>query len=268
MHKKLREIIEQKHKEVALLKNEGFPDIVYEIPPLRDFKKAISAQGRINLISEIKFASPSAGTIHDECDPVEIALLYEKEGAAAISFLTDRCFFNGEIKNLPNVKREVSLPILRKDFIIDEIQVREAQIYGADAILLIARILTENKLRDLMQLAGELGLAVLTEIHDRNDLDIVLKCGADIIGINNRDLDTFHVDISVTGELAAYVPESCILVSESGIACGEDINGLKGKGINAVLVGSALMSDRDIEGKVRELVEAGRENKQEREIGN
>jgi indole-3-glycerol phosphate synthase len=260
MHQKLKEIIAQKHIEVARLKKEGLPQIDFEVPPLRDFKRAISLPGRINLISEIKFASPSAGKIRDAGNPAEIGLVYEKAGAAAISFLTDKLFFNGEIKNLHIVKKAVTLPILRKDFIIDEIQVREALIYGADAVLLIARILTENKLRDLIQLAVELGLAPLTEVHDMDDLDIALKCGADIIGINNRDLDTFYVDISTTIRLAEKVPESCILVSESGITCGDDIRNLRGKGINAVLVGSALMSSGDPRAKVKELVEAGRES--------
>jgi indole-3-glycerol phosphate synthase len=258
MHQKLKEIIEQKYKEVAVLKKEGLsrPDIT--IPPLRDFKKAISFPGRINLISEIKFASPSAGTIREACNPAEIGITYEKAGAAAISFLTDKLFFNGEIKNLPIVKKAVTLPMLRKDFIIDEIQVREAVLHGADAILLIARILTESQLRDLIKLTGELGLAPLTEVHDMDDLDLAIKCGADIIGINNRDLDTFDVDISTTIKLSEYIPPSCILVSESGISCGNDIRNLRGKNINAVLVGSALMSSGDLKKKVKELVEAGK----------
>jgi indole-3-glycerol phosphate synthase len=258
MHQKLKEIIEQKHKEVAKLRKEGIPAIDIEIPPLRGFKKAISTPDGINLISEIKFASPSAGTIREVSNPVEIGLVYEKAGAAAISFLTDKLFFNGEIKNLPIVKKAVTLPILRKDFIIDEIQVREALIYGADAVLLIARILTESALRDLIQLAVELGMAPLTEVHDMDDLDLALKCGAGIVGINNRDLDTFDVDINTTIRLAEKVSESCILVSESGITCVNDIRNLRGKGINAVLVGSALMSSGDPGEKVKELVEAGR----------
>lgn len=257
MHEKLKEIIKQKHKEVTILKNEGIPEIDIDIPPLRNFKQAISEPGKISLISEIKFASPSAGTIRDECDPVEIGLTYEKAGASAISFLTDKMFFNGEIKNLPVVKKAVGLPILRKDFIIDEIQVREAVSYGADAVLLIARILEAAQLKDLIDLCSEKGLAALTEVHDEKDLEMAIECGADIIGINNRDLDTFHVDISTTSKLAALVPESCVLVGESGISNDEDIRSLKGKGINAVLVGSALMSSGDPAEKVRELVEAG-----------
>lgn len=182
MHQKLKEIIEQKHKEVAILKKEGISQPDINIPPLRDFKKAISIPGRINLISEIKFASPSAGTIREAGNPVEIGIVYENAGASAISFLTDKLFFNGDIKNLSIVKNAVKLPILRKDFIIDEIQVREAVLYGADAILLIARILTESQLRDLITLCSEHKLAALTEVHNRNDLDIAIKCGADIIG--------------------------------------------------------------------------------------
>lgn len=258
MHQKLKEIIEQKYSEVDILRREGLPEIDFDVPPVRDFKKAISIPGRVNLISEIKFASPSAGTIHDECDPVEIGVTYESAGASAISFLTDKKFFSGEIKNLPVVKKAVSLPILRKDFIIDEIQVREAAIYGADAILLIARILDKNLLKELIALCSELGLSALTEVHDKKDIEMSIECGADIIGINNRDLDTFHVDINTTKELAGFIPESCILVGESGISSGEDIKGLKGKGINAVLVGSALMSSGDPGSKVRELVEAGK----------
>lgn len=257
MHQKLKEIIEHKKKEVAILKKKGIPDADFGVRPLRDFKAAISAPDRINLISEIKFASPSAGTIREQSDPVDIGRIYENAGASAISLLTDKKFFQGDIKNLPAVKKAVSIPVLRKDFIIDEIQVREALMYGADAILLIARILSPEQLKDLLDLCKENRLSALTEIHDRKDLEQSLECGADIIGINNRDLDTFHVDINTTNNLAGLVPETCVLVSESGIGNPEDISKLTGKGINAVLVGSALMSSRDPGLKARELVTAG-----------
>jgi indole-3-glycerol phosphate synthase len=266
MHQKLKEIIEQKQKEVTILRKEGIPGVESEIPPLRDFKKAISTPGRITLISEIKFASPSAGTICETCDPVEIGLKYERAGASAISFLTDRLFFNGDIKNLPVVKKAVSIPVLRKDFIIDEIQIREAVAYGADSVLLIARILETAQLKDLMALCRDLGLAALTEVHDKKDIEMAIECGADIIGINNRDLDTFHVDINITSELAEYIPGSCVLVSESGILTREHIRNLKQNKIDAVLVGSALMSSGDIEGKVKELIEAGMDSNQKRGI--
>lgn len=257
MHEKLKEIIAQKQKEVAALKRNGIPETTAEIPPLRDFRKAISKPDRINLISEIKFASPSAGRIKEECDPVEIGVTYEKSGASAISFLTDRLFFKGDINNLPLVKKAVTLPVLRKDFIADEIQVREALVFGADAVLLITRILQATQLKELLQQCRELGLDALTEVHDMADLELSLECGAEIIGINNRDLDTFNVDLAVTERLSGSVPESCVLVSESGIFNASDIKILKGKGINAVLVGSALMSSGDAGEKVKELVEAG-----------
>jgi indole-3-glycerol phosphate synthase len=257
MNKKLIQIIEQKQKEVAILKKEGIREVEQDVPSLRDFKKAISIPGRINLISEIKFASPSAGKIREQSDPAVIGKAYEKAGASAISLLTDEKFFKGDIKNLPPVKKAVSIPILRKDFVIDEIQVKEAVTYGADAVLLIARILPSEQLKDLLALCKEYNLSALTEVHDKNDLDTAMECGADIIGINNRDLDTFHVDINTTGRLARLVPETCVLVSESGISDKEDIIGLKGKGINAVLVGSALMSSGEPGDRLRELVEAG-----------
>ncbi len=257
MHHKLKEILEQKNREVNLLKIEGLPECSFDLPDLRDFRTAISVPGRINLISEIKFASPSAGIICDTRDPVETGMEYDKSGAAAISLLTDKMFFSGDINNLPALKRAVSIPILRKDFIIDEIQLHEAKQFGADAVLLIARILKREELKKLIETCGKLGLAALTEIHDKEDLEKALECNANIIGINNRDLDTFEIDINTTNRLIPHIPEGCLAVSESGFSSPDDIIKLKGKGINAVLVGSALMSSKDPAGKVRELVEAG-----------
>ncbi|MDY6972230.1 MAG: indole-3-glycerol-phosphate synthase, partial [Thermodesulfobacteriota bacterium] len=179
-------------------------------------------------------------------------------GAAGISLLTDAKFFGGDLDNLAPLKKAVSLPILRKDFIIDELQVIESSLCGADAILLIARILEREKLKDLLTAARESGLAVLTEIHDRADLDKAVGSGADIIGINNRDLDTFGVDNKTTLELAPMVPGPRVVVSESGISDVEDIRLLKDSGISAVLVGSSLMASDDIAKKTRELVEAGK----------
>ena len=257
MHQKLREILEVKKREVALLKKEKsvFKDI--DIPPIRDFKKTISSQGYISLISEIKFASPSAGTIREKTDPVSIGKTYERSGASAISFLTDREFFGGDLKNLPPLKKAVSLPILRKDFIIDPIQVLEASQYGADAVLLIARILTHHQLKDLIDACREYGMTSLTEIHDRIDLEKAIECEADLLGINNRDLDTFQIDMETTFTLAPLVPGGIPLVSESGIETGADIEKLKKTSIDAVLVGSALMRNEKPEEKVKELVKAG-----------
>jgi indole-3-glycerol phosphate synthase len=258
MHKKLIEIIEEKKIEAAKLKRDGIIPPDGDIPALRDFKASISKPGKINLVAEIKFASPSAGPIREKTDPAAIARIYESSGASAISLLTDQKFFQGNIADLPIVRRAVSLPVLRKDFIIDAIQVEEASRYGADASLLIARILTGEQLKDLIAACRELGMAALVEIHDTHDLNKAVKCGADIIGINNRDLDTFEIDISNTFKLAPLTPEGCILVGESGIEDEEDVRGLKGTGVNAVLVGSALMKSDDISIKTAAIVQAGK----------
>jgi indole-3-glycerol phosphate synthase len=257
MHQKLKEILEIKKQEVARLKDVTLWGIDNDLLSLRDFKAAISVPGRINLIAEIKFASPSAGLIHGKTDPCPIGRIYGDAGAAAISLLTDKEFFNGGLDNLPLLKKAVSIPILRKDFIIDEIQVRESYYYGADAILLIARILSMERLKDLIGLCREMRLTPLTEVHDMEDLDKAIECGAEVIGINNRDLDTFEVNTDTTFTLAPMMPENCIVVSESGINNPGDIIKLKGTGINAVLVGSALMKSDDLSQTTREMVKAG-----------
>lgn len=257
MHKKLLEIIEVKKHEVDALKKDGINFTDHDLPPRRDFKGAISVSGRINLIAEIKFASPSAGLIRETIDPCAIGNTYESSGAAAISLLTDKQFFGGNLANLPKLKKAVSIPILRKDFIIDEIQIRQAALHGADAVLLIARILTRQQLNEFTAICKELNLAALTEIHDEDDLEKTIECGADIIGINNRDLDTFKVDINTASRLASMIPENRVIVGESGIESSEDIKMLKDTKINAVLVGSSIMKSNDIKGKVEELVRAG-----------
>jgi len=257
MHQKLKEIIEEKKDEVSRLKKKPPTGMLDDLPPLRDFKSAISIPDRINLIAEIKFASPSAGMIREETAPEAIGQIYETAGASAISLLTDKTFFQGDLAYLPSLKKAVSIPVLRKDFIIDEIQVREAYHYGADAVLLIARVLSAEHLKDLIGLCRDLRLTPLTEVHDREDLEKAIDCEADVIGINNRDLDTFIVDTNATFRLAPLVPEGVVLVSESGINNGEDIRALKGAGINAVLVGSAIMRSDDLAQITRQMVNAG-----------
>ncbi|MFC1534595.1 indole-3-glycerol phosphate synthase TrpC [Thermodesulfobacteriota bacterium] len=257
MHHRLAAILEEKKREVASLKK-TIPDTRgHDLPTMRDFKAAISVPERICLIAEIKFASPSAGMIREKTDPIPIGRIYENAGASAISLLTDRKFFRGDLENLPALKKAVSIPILRKDFIIDEAQVSESFLYGADAILLIARILSSEQLRDLISTCRELGMTPLTEVHDRDDLEMAIECGADVIGINNRDLDNFEVDINTTLELAPMVPHGRVLVSESGIENGKTIQALKGTGVQAVLVGSSLMKSNDLSMKTRDIVEAG-----------
>ena len=257
MHRLLAQILAEKHNEVARLKKSMPVNMEIDLPPLRDFKTAISVPQKISLIAEIKFASPSAGLIREKVDPTAIGRVYEAAGTAAVSLVTDKRFFQGDLNQLPLLKRAISLPILRKDFIIDEIQVQQALFYGADAVLLIARILSQPQLAEFISMCKELGLAPFTEIHDRDDLDKAIESGAEIIGINNRDLDSFKVDINATFRLAPLVPQDCILVSESGITKEEDIRALQTTGIHAVLVGSALMRSKDLALKTKEIVIAG-----------
>ena len=258
MHSLLKEIVDHKRHEVARLKRDGLPP---ESERVRrsDFRKAISVPERISVIAEIKFASPSAGAIREQSDPRAIGRLYEEIGAAAVSLITDERFFRGNPNHLPLLKHSISLPVLRKDFIIDEAQVLESARLGADAVLLIARLLSEGQLRDLLSRCRELQLEPLTEVHDRVDLEKAVACGAGIIGINNRDLDTFKVDLATTVELAPLVAATHVVVSESGVKSGEDIHYLRGFGVHAVLVGTSLMGSEDVAGKLRELVDAGRE---------
>ncbi len=258
MHSKMKEIVAHKQIEVEALKRRGVPALPKdELPPLRDFKTAISVPGRIGVIAEIKFASPSAGAIRERMDPCAIGRIYEEAGAAAISLLTDNRFFGGNLSDLPLLKKAVALPILRKDFIIDEVQLRESRFVGADAVLLIARILSKNQLKDLLVFCQELGLTPLTEIHDHEDLEKAYDCGAEVIGINNRNLDSFEVTLRTTLDLSRLVPKGRILVSESGISNEEDIQLLRGSGIRSVLVGTSLMESEDIARKTRELVDFG-----------
>ena len=258
MHHRLVEILAEKENEVAILKRSMPFGRDMESPPRRDFKAAISIPRTISLIAEIKFASPSSGMIRRKTDPVPIARAYQEAGAAAISLLTDRRFFQGDLVHLPRLKKAISLPILRKDFIIDAVQVRESFFYGADALLLIARILSQQQLAEFIALCRELGIAPLTEVHSRNDLDKAIVSGAEIIGVNNRDLDSFKVDFNTTFELAPLIPQHCVCVCESGITGKKDIFALRATGIHAVLVGSSLMSSEDPAKKTKEIVNAGK----------
>jgi indole-3-glycerol phosphate synthase len=256
VHSLLKQIVDHKRHEVARLKREGLPP-EGETVGRRDFREAISVPGRTSVIAEIKFASPSAGTIREQSDPCVIGRLYEKIGAAAVSLITDEKFFRGNPNHLPLLKHSICLPVLRKDFIIDEAQILESVRLGADAVLLIVRLLPEGRLRDFLAFCREVQLEALTEVHDRADLEKAVACGAGIIGINNRDLDTFKVDLATTAELAPLVAATHVVVSESGVRSGEDIRYLQGFGVHAVLVGTSLMGSGDTAATLRELVEAG-----------
>ncbi len=218
------------------------------------FRKSISRKGHINLIAELKKSSPSKGIIRGNFNPVQIAWEFQAAGASAISVLTDERFFDGKLEYLKMIKDRVSIPILRKDFIIDEYQVYESAVNGADAILLITRLLTPQELADYQDIARGLGLDCLVEVHNEEEVENALKSRAAIIGINNRDLTTFNVDFSNTERLIRHIPEDRIIVAESGIETYEQVMFLKSLGVNAVLIGETLLRAPDIGQKVRELM--------------
>jgi indole-3-glycerol phosphate synthase len=253
----LDQIVAVKHAEVASMKRctslSELKRMTEDLPPPRDFRTAISGRnGRI--IAEIKRRSPSKGSLTTDFDPVQIALIYEENGAAALSVLTDKEFFAGEKRYLNDIKEKVSLPLLRKDFIIDPSQIYETRLIGGDALLLIAGILEARQLADYLVLTEEMGLSALVEIHDRKDLDKALAAGAAIIGLNNRNLKTFVTDLQTSRELIPHIPEGRMVVSESGIRTRSDIEDLMAVGIHAFLVGETLIKAKDRGEKLRELL--------------
>lgn len=253
----LDEIIAYKKKEVEALKSRLDMDSCVKGFPLKEqgaFKKALHGPG-IHLIAEVKRASPSKGILKKDLNPAKLAGEYQEGGAAAISVLTDRHFFQGSAQDLMTVKSKVDIPVLRKDFIIDPCQICEARHMGADAILLIAAVLDGQRLNSFIALAGQLGLDALVEVHCREELKRALDCGGDIIGINNRDLRTLQVNLATTIALAPLVPQNCVLVSESGIHTGADMKRLAQTGVNAVLVGEALVAAGNLREKIKELLE-------------
>jgi len=217
------------------------------------FRKALLEPG-MSLIAEVKKASPSKGILKEDYDPVKLAASYERAGARAISVLTDNRFFQGSLEDLEKVKEGVKLPVLRKDFIIDPYQIYEAYKARADAVLLIAKILAENELKYFLKIAEKFKLDALVEIHNREELKKALRCGAEIIGINNRDLTTFQTDIATTLRLARFVPQDTLLVSESGISSFKDVQELVQMGVDAILVGEALVTSTEPGAKIRELL--------------
>ncbi len=224
----------------------------------RDFLAALRAPG-VSLIAEVKRASPSAGDLRPDLDPAGQAGIYESNGAAAISVLTDQRFFHGSLEDLHAIRSTVSLPVLRKDFILDPYQVAQARAHEADAILLIVAALDDASLRDLQALAFDMGMAVLVEVHNREELDRALGLDPQIIGINNRDLRTFDVSLATTANLRPYVPAGTTLVTESGIHTPADVRRLRDIGVDAMLVGTALVTAPDTAAMVRSLVAAGRQ---------
>jgi indole-3-glycerol phosphate synthase len=222
-------------------------------PEPRDFLAALEEDG-LSLIGEIKRASPSAGVIREDFRPAELARAYERGGAKALSVLTDQCYFKGSLEDLGRARAAAALPVLRKDFVVDEAQLYEARAAGADAVLLIARLLGQEELCRLTRIALSLGMQALVEVHEARELGKALRCGTRIVGVNNRDLGSFEVDLGTTLRLADDVPEETLLVSESGIRTREDLARLEAAGVDAVLVGELFMRADDVEAKVREML--------------
>lgn len=254
----LDEIVENKALEVAESKKLTPIDILKEeikdALPSRDFFEAINPKGQLRIISEVKHASPSKGILREDFDPVQIAKSYSSGGASAISVLTDEKYFKGSLHYLKSIREQVSTPLLRKDFIIDPYQIYEARCYGADALLLIVASLEQSLLSDLLELTHELQMNAIVEVHDDHELDRALDAGSRIIGINNRDLRTFDVDLNVSINLSSRVSEDKIVIAESGIASIEDIDMLRAKGVHVFLIGETFMKAPDPGQKLQELI--------------
>jgi len=259
----LDEILDRKREELAALKS-GLPASemaarAREVAePCRGFRAALAAAESPAIIAEVKRRSPSKGEIRRDFDPVACARAYAEGGAAALSVLTDEHYFGGHLDYLRAIRGAVSLPILRKDFVIDGYQVDEARVAGADAVLLIVAALEDEALRALGDRARALGLDVLVEVHDEGELKRALAVAADLVGVNNRDLHTFRTDLAVTEKLAARVGSGdggseILLVAESGIGCLADLRRLEAAGARAFLVGESLMRQRDVGAALREL---------------
>jgi len=230
--------------------------LALEQPPPLDFASALCGD-RIQLIAEVKKASPSRGIIRADFNPVEIAKIYASSGASAISVLTEAKYFKGSLNHLRDVRNALvnkRLPLLRKDFLSDPYQIYESRTYGADSLLLIVATLTPKKLEELLGLSHQLGMSCLVEVHNEAELEIALNSRAKILGINNRDLNTFNVDLATTKRLRPLIPPDRIVVSESGIKNRSDMEKLEEWGVDAALIGESLMSEPDIAAKMKELL--------------
>ena len=263
MYTILDRIVETKRQEVERLKKEAplssLEERIRALPLPLNLSGALMGDGP-RLIAEAKKASPSRGLLRDNYDPASLAQAYADNGAAAVSVLTERDNFQGSLKHMEAVKgvlQPLGLPVLRKDFIFDPYQVHEARAYGADALLLIVAILTPERLQALLSDCQSLWLQALVEVHSEEEMGIALEAGAEIIGINNRDLRTFETDISITERLAPLCPRGIIQVSESGIHSHADLVRLRRVGVHAVLVGEALVTAADPGAKVKELLHGG-----------
>lgn len=234
-------IVARKYEEVAALKERGLPVLDRPVEPPRGFLRALVEAPSVAIVAEAKKASPSKGVIQPDFDPVRIACNYRDGGAHCLSVLTDVDFFQGSLSFIPLVREAVALPVLRKDFIIDPLQIEEARAVGADAILLIAAILDVDQLREYRLQAESLGMDVLVEVHDERELDEALQAESRLIGINNRNLNDFTVSLETTFRLLSRIPPGIPVVSESGIASAADMHRLREAGVKAALIGESLM---------------------------
>lgn len=238
-------IVAKKKEEVSLLRARGIhlpPEFAHKtIDPPRGFRQALIDYPGVAIIAEVKKASPSKGVIRPDFDPVAIAREYEENGAQAISVLTDEQFFQGSLLYLLQVREAVKLPVLRKEFIIDELQIEEAHVHGADAILLMASILDAHQLKDFQACARGYGMDSLVEVHDEQELEVVLAVGCSLIGVNNRNLKDFSMDIETTFRLKKLIPADIPVVGESGLRTQADIMRLQKEGVTAALIGETLM---------------------------
>jgi indole-3-glycerol phosphate synthase len=258
----LDKIVGTKREEIARARAavplERLRDQLADAPPIRDFFAPLAADGPIRLIAEVKKASPSKGVIRADFDPVAIARDYAAGGATCLSVLTDEVYFQGRLDYLRQIRAAVDLPLLRKDFILDTYQLVEARVAGADAVLLIAECLDDCHLRKLHNEAIELGLTPLVEFYDEANLSRVLEAGAQLVGVNNRDLRTFEVDLEHVVRMRRLVPATTVLVGESGIHTREDVLRLEKAGIDAMLVGESLMRQANVRAAVQGLLGTGK----------
>ncbi|NLN27782.1 MAG: indole-3-glycerol phosphate synthase TrpC [Firmicutes bacterium] len=257
----LDQIVAQKRTEVERLRSSvSLAELTARAeaaPPPRPFRRALlHSPYPVSLIAEVKRASPSKGLIRPDFDPVEIARIYESHGAAAISVLTDERFFQGSLDYLVQIREAVDLPLLRKEFIIDEYQVLESRAAGADAVLLIVACLTPDRLAEFLGMARQLGMDAIVEVHDEKELSVALDVGADLVGINNRNLKTFETTLDVTRRLAARIPKEVPFISESGIFTRDDVLTVGRVGARAILVGESLMRRQDIGAHIKQLMGA------------
>ncbi len=255
----LEKIVETKKKEIQGRKTRSrqreMEEMISSLPPSRDFLGAISQHVPMALIGEIKRASPSLGVINKDVDIIQVSREYEKGGASAISVLTEPHFFKGDLAHLNLIKKTTSLPVLQKDFILDSFQIYEGRVSGADAILFIAALLVRQQLEDFVGLARSLHMIPLVEVHNEDDLKKISVLDLPLMGINNRDLRTFEVDLETTIRLRKEIPSSVKVISESGIKSCQDVRLLREAGVNGILVGETLMRSAAPALKIRELLE-------------